>query len=518
MLATGLNVLNDGLPTHESGYVLDLILGIPGSATSFTLPQFIAGSDHKMVVAQSSFRVTADLSFGLNRVSWSHSESWREGLNHIDQLLRHSGEVIDSVFIEIQTCSDVPKKRKRALLEAAAWIREAIYCVLGHCISAVKVSAASSTCRAAAYCNEASPDSRIPHMTAHDLPAQRRAIASKFASLCRIDPGQAQSFLSRFLDRQKMFQISLRQEDTGEVMSRHSTLSALMDDLDCRGNNSFPADEEAQREMQAAVAIILHAGAPPECSGLAGLPSPPPANTSLNDRPYSFDELRVVLKKLSSNKASVRCPIAAVKAESITGQELTLKLCNLGRLCGMAPSLWCMRHVTPIRKCGPLLVTSSAHLRPISKSSDMAAVQDSLWLLRSKPFIEKFTGDLQFGGKFDCVALVIALTLHLHVHNFQGLLSYLLFADVKWAFNAANKSLMLLTCYWAGIVKNEWCLLHDFFAQDHAVVVLTGFLSNMMCFAAGIPQGRRLSMHAFTASMQALRSSRRSLVQAYALP
>ena len=182
MLATGLNVLNDGLPTHESGYVLDLVLGLPGSATSFTLPQFIAGSDHKMVVAQSSFRVTADLSFGLNRVSWSHSESWREGLNHIDQLLRHSGEVVDSVFIEIQTCSDVPKKRKRALLEAAAWMREAIYCVLGHCISAVKVSAASSTRRAAADCNEASPDSRIPHMTAHDLPAQRRAIASKFAS------------------------------------------------------------------------------------------------------------------------------------------------------------------------------------------------------------------------------------------------------------------------------------------------------------------------------------------------
>ena len=123
MLATGLNVLNDGLPTHESGYVLDLVLGLSGSATSFTLPQFIAGSDHKMVVAQSSFRVTADLSFGLNTVSWSHSESWREGLNHIDQLLRHSGEVVDSVFIEIQTCSDVPKKRKRALLEAAAWIR-----------------------------------------------------------------------------------------------------------------------------------------------------------------------------------------------------------------------------------------------------------------------------------------------------------------------------------------------------------------------------------------------------------
>ena len=62
-----------------------------------------------------------------------------------------------------------------------------------------------------------------------------------------------------------------------------------------------------------------------------------------------------------------------------------------------------------------------------------------------------------------------------------------------------------LSCFWAGVVCKEWCLLHDFFAQDHAVVAFAGFLSHMMCFASGIPQGRRFSLHAFTASMQTLR-------------
>ena len=87
----------------------------------------------------------------------------------------------------------------------------------------------------------------------------------------------------------------------------------------------------------------------------------------------------------------------------------------------------------------------------------MAAVQDSLWLLRAKPFIEKITGDLQFGGKYDCIALVIALSLHVHLRSF-----HLLFADVKWAFDTANHSLMLLSCFWAEVVCKEWCLLHDF--------------------------------------------------------
>ena len=64
----------------------------------------------------------------------------------------------------------------------------------------------------------------------------------------------------------KLFQISLRDEDSGEIVSHHGTICALMDDLNRRGNNSFAADEDVQSEMRAAVARILQEGAPSQGS------------------------------------------------------------------------------------------------------------------------------------------------------------------------------------------------------------------------------------------------------------
>ena len=44
-----------------------------------------------------------------------------------------------------------------------------------------------------------------------------------------------------------------------------------------------------------------------------------------------------------------------------------------------------------------------------------------------------------------------------------------------------------------------------FFNQDRAAVQVGGFLTGMMKFAADIPQGRRFSLHTFTAGMHALK-------------
>ena len=134
----------------------------------------------------------------------------------------------------------------------------------------------------------------------------------------------------------------------------------------------------------------------------------------------------------------------------------------------------------------------------------MSAIQDALWLSRCKPFIEKYTGECQLGGKHDCIAIIVALVLHAQVRNYQRLLTYFLFADLKWAFDVADVNLMLLTCYEAGIVGLDWQVLDDFFRQDVAAVVVGGRLSTLLKLPAGIPQGRRFSMHAFMASMKVL--------------
>ena len=144
-------------------------------------------------------------------------------------------------------------------------------------------------------------------------------------------------------------------------------------------------------------------------------------------------------------------------------------------------------------------MTSMKWLRPVSQASDMSAIQDGLWLTRCKPFLERFSSLSQFGGKYDAIALLVAVMLHVQIRDYQGLMSYVLFADMKQAFDVANKDLMLYMCYLAGITATEWLLLYDFFNEDRAAVQVGGFLTGMMKFAAGIPQGRRFSLHTFTA-------------------
>ena len=110
--------------------------------------------------------------------------------------------------------------------------------------------------------------------------------------------------------------------------------------------------------------------------------------------------------------------------------------------------------------------TAITNLRPVSRAIDMSAIQDALWLSRCKPFIERHTGECQLGGKFDCVAIIVALVLRAQVRNYQGLLTYFLFADLKWAFDVADVNLMLSTCYEAGIVGLDWRMLDGFFRQE----------------------------------------------------
>ena len=92
----------------------------------------------------------------------------------------------------------------------------------------------------------------------------------------------------------------------------------------------------------------------------------------------------------------------------------------------------------------------------------MASAQDGLWLLRCQDLLERFSGPSQMGGKWDVMAVVVAVILHLQLRQFQGLDSYVLFADLKHAYDSASREAMLVACYSAGIVETEWMLLFDF--------------------------------------------------------
>ena len=108
------------------------------------------------------------------------------------------------------------------------------------------------------------------------------------------------------------------------------------------------------------------------------------------------------------------------------------------------------------------------------------------------------------GGKFDTMSVVLAIVLHIQLRHLQDLDTYVLFADLKQAYDTKDQSALLVSCYLAGIVEAEWCLLHDFFSVDVAVVTLHGAVSGALSLKAGIPQGRKFAVHAFTAFMKLL--------------
>jgi hypothetical protein len=126
--------------------------------------------------------------------------------------------------------------------------------------------------------------------------------------------------------------------------------------------------------------------------------------------------------------------------------------------------------------------------RPISFSTDFAAVIDSLLLLKCRSKLEGFWGPCQSGGVHDSLASVAVLILLSQSRFVAGLPLLLLFADQTSAFDAANRSDMLWAAFIAGVAGQYWLLLDDLLACDHSRIRLRGFLSAEFCLPSGTAQ------------------------------
>ena len=497
---SGLVALNQPKPTHVSGTTIDLALGFPGSPSAITHDgDDIGGSDHKLVTLDLQGSVESHSSGGgVGFVQWAHPQVWNAALTGLDPLLVELATCTRLAREEIEQAPRMPGKRKRVLLEACAWAREAVYVAVGHSCSAIKVRQPSKKRLSG---GEPRSVDQCKEQMVSNLRSLQAANLHKLASLTG-HPAEAQRFLSGFFKRTKDFNIALVDTDSQLPLLPNQSAEVIAKDLSTRTQNS-PQPSEAHTEVAGMVSRIRQLGAPRE--GVDGLPRPPPQTMADGPPLYSLAEAETCLKKISSFKKAALLPLAALKADNPTGRLVSLELCNLSRACRMSPGLWSLRHVAPLHKAGPQTVTQLKNLRPVSRANDLTSLQDSLWLGRCQHFLDRFTGDFQLGGKYDCVAIVVALVLQAQLRQYQGLLTYFLFADLKHAFDVADWNLMLVSCYVAGIVGTEWMLLDDFFRQDHAVVVVGGFLLQVLRFSAGIPQGRRFSMQAFMSSMNVLR-------------
>ena len=77
----------------------------------------------------------------------------------------------------------------------------------------------------------------------------------------------------------------------------------------------------------------------------------------------------------------------------------------------MVASSSAQREFVHLHKSGPLLVSDVLNLRPISVASDLAAVQDALFLSRNQHKLSTFWGPSQSGGLYDALACVLCVVL-----------------------------------------------------------------------------------------------------------
>ena len=137
-------------------------------------------------------------------------------------------------------------------------------------------------------------------------------------------------------------------------------------------------------------------------------------------------------------------------------------------------------------------------------ATDMAQVQDGLWVARNSWKIERFCGPGQMGGVFDPISAIIALVLHTHLRAAQGLSTYWALADLKWAFDVADIPSMKYQLFQAGVFFADWLVMDDIMTMDRQCIQLHRLLSIFFVLACGTGQGRRYSVHVFNSLLRRL--------------
>ena len=143
-------------------------------------------------------------------------------------------------------------------------------------------------------------------------------------------------------------------------------------------------------------------------------------------------------------------------------------------------------------------------MRPISVTTELAAMHDGLILQRYRHLLESSWGPNQCGGVHETLASVLAVLLLCQSRLAAGLVTYLAFADLFAAFDVASRVIMLLEAFDAGVTGGAWLILDDLFCNDHCRVRIDSVITELFQLAGGTAQGRRLSVHLFNGLMRRL--------------
>ncbi|CAE8605722.1 unnamed protein product [Polarella glacialis] len=482
--------------SHVSGAAIDLILGRGGMPLPVAvLPERVADSDHHIVIARLPAKISLDYGHGIGRVSLADSEAWTDALATIDQCLGAAADALELATTEMSDAysTGAPTGRRRAVLNAAAWLRDALFVFAGHCCGATRGKPARSQGRHRTLVPEDLTDLADPGACQDPLEqlcfCTRAKAAARYAHLCLTDPPGAARFMAMYFRQQKQFTIALVDAE-GASLDGPGMVAAVVDNLHARVGIDNGRRDSAEERSQAEFVELIRAARAPR-SGVSGIGPRGSRTTGGGAERYSAEEMATARTTIKEGKTCIRGSYAAILADSESGARITLAAVNLGRACRLTATEWSLRRFIPLRKCGPRMVRHADNLRPISLSTDVAAVQDALWLLRCRAVLEQFTGPEQVGGKSDVQSMLLAMVIHAQLRMRHGMPTYWVFADLKWAFDLMTLDCLRLTCYEAGVVEDDWALVDDMLAQDRQCVQLLHYLSHTFALGRGAAQGRK---------------------------
>ena len=104
-----------------------------------------------------------------------------------------------------------------------------------------------------------------------------------------------------------------------------------------------------------------------------------------------------VVNAVELGKRTLHLWHAAAKRGPNEGLLVMWALLNLAVVLGLLASEWA-REVCPIRKNGPVVVSSVLALRPVSYVGDLARFYDAAWLNAARSRLYDYSGPWQAGG------------------------------------------------------------------------------------------------------------------------
>jgi len=194
----GLVVLNEAKPTHDSGNMIDLILGTLGNASTHTYAENIGGSDHRLIRINVSFTVQLRGGESMGRVGWGFEHLWATMLAPITPILALFSHAVWEATAEMGCDENIPVKKRRQIMEAAAWVRATLYCFAGHAGRLVQVTLPRKR--------------KCGHKESHGLNEYIKSCleqekwkhAHEFATLYSSNPAKAAAYVASFFKRQKL--------------------------------------------------------------------------------------------------------------------------------------------------------------------------------------------------------------------------------------------------------------------------------------------------------------------------